>query len=67
MLARTIYVTSSGQRFFVAVRPAPDDLPTLAQFPTHAEAFAKARLLRLEHGWQINDQCGGKAKRNGGR
>jgi hypothetical protein len=60
----TIHISGGGERFFLAVRPAPDDLPTLAQYPTHAEALAKARLLRLEHGWAIQDSCSG-AKRSG--
>ena len=64
-LQSTIHLAESGDRFELAVSVCPGDHPSLELFSSYVSARARARLLPLEHGWTIDDQCGGKAKCNG--
>ena len=54
-LQSTIHLTGNGDRFEVALRPCPEDLPSLELFSGYIAARTRARLLRMEHGWKILD------------
>ena len=81
MSAPIIHLSRTGDRFFVAVRPCPDDQPSLQDFPCYISARTMARQLRFTNGWQLQDEVDAatrrraeqaeerrlEAKRNGGR
>jgi hypothetical protein len=58
-----VLLTGAGDRFFVAVRPCPDDQQSLAEFVGYIEARTHARLLRFEHSWQLVDEVDAATRR----
>ncbi len=61
--APKVHLTGSGQRFTIAVRPCPDDVPSLLEFGDYIEARTRARALRWEHGWKISDEVDAATRR----
>lgn len=52
----TITLAQAGDRFVVAIRPCPDDRPSLSDFPNYIEARTYARSVRWETGWPLVDE-----------
>ena len=55
-LQSTIHLTGRAHRFEVAVRPCPDDRPSLELFDGYITARTHARGLRRVNGWKISDE-----------
>jgi len=58
-----VYLTNHGHRFFVRVRPCPDDHPSLAEFGSYIEARTRARHLRFSNSWPLVDEVDATTRR----
>jgi hypothetical protein len=54
--APKVHLTGKGTTFFVAVRPCPDDQPSMTSFPSYIDARTHARSLRFSRNWKLVDE-----------
>jgi hypothetical protein len=54
--ALKVHLTGKGDKFFVAVRPCPDDQPSMTNFTSYIEARTHARFLRFSRSWKLVDE-----------
>jgi hypothetical protein len=54
--APKVHLTGKCDQFFVAVRPCPDDQPSMTSFPSYIGARTHARFLRFSRSWKLVDE-----------
>lgn len=63
MTGSVIQLAGRCDSFTVAVRPCPNDQPSLERFGHYITARTHARTLRRENGWKISDEVDAGTKR----